>query len=188
MSETMHAFECQALNKKDEIMIKVTKTRRSKWMYDQIVVELEINEYISGQNLQVTDIAGEMRKNRLRQFGHCLEKEITTVQSKRCRPSLISPIKLEVNRGRGRPEKQWMEVIRKDMMAYNVNEDIVPKKGWDTISELDHRRIVSQQLIRAHDVRSQNKQMGNFIVFTRAAVESNKIMLDILSNGQCCEL
>lgn len=40
----------------------------------------------------------------------------------------IDEIKINGNQGRGKSKKKWMEVIRKDMKACSVNEDMVSNK------------------------------------------------------------
>lgn len=74
------------------------------------------NEYMRG-NLGVTDIAGNMRENRLRWLGHAERRNNVDILKK------IDETRVEGIWGRVRPKKKWMEVIKDHRQVRAVNRD-----------------------------------------------------------------
>ena len=68
----------------------------------------------------VAPIEEKMRENRLRWFGH-MRRRPTDAPVRR-----VERIKLgQVKRAQGRPKKTWMEVIRQDIEAKVLSENIL---------------------------------------------------------------
>ena len=67
----------------------------------------------------VVSIVDKLRESRLRWFGHVRRRQITA-PVRRCESLELGAL----CRGRGRPKKSWMEVIRQDLNALNLSEDM----------------------------------------------------------------
>jgi len=66
-----------------------------------------------------------LQQNRLRWYGHVLQKEDTD-WVKKC-----TEYKVEAYRPRGRPNRTWTEVVQKDCQAFNLNrEDAMDGGRW----------------------------------------------------------
>lgn len=65
----MQPSECWIINIKEELKIKVVEMRMLRRMCGGTKMDKINNEYIKG-SLGVMNIAGKMRANRLKQFGH----------------------------------------------------------------------------------------------------------------------
>ena len=76
------------------------------------------NEIIRGK-LGVASIGDKMRESRLRWFGHVQRRQLTE-PVRRCE---VLPLGV-FRRGRGRPKKSWKEVIRQDLSALALTEDM----------------------------------------------------------------
>ena len=60
------------------------------------------------QSLGVDDIVGEMRKRRLRWYGHVMRRDNDWIKK-------VTEMEIDGERGRGRPKKTWMETVVGDM-------------------------------------------------------------------------
>jgi len=69
--------------------------------------------------------------NRLRWYGHVLQKEDTDYV-KRC-----MEYEVEGSRSRGRPKRTWREVVQKDCQAHNLNmEDAMDRDRWKKLIKI----------------------------------------------------
>jgi len=69
------------------------------------------------ERLRIDDIILVLQQNRLRWYGHVLQKEdIDCV--KKC-----MKYEVEGSRPRGRPKRTWKEVVQKDCQACNLNRE-----------------------------------------------------------------
>ena len=76
------------------------------------------NEIIR-EKLGVASVEDKMREVRLRWFGHVMRR-CTNAPVRRCERLAVDGFR----RGRGRPKKYWMEVIRHDMAQLQLTEDM----------------------------------------------------------------
>ena len=76
------------------------------------------------ERLGVDDIALILQQNRLRWYGHVLRKDDDWV--KKC-----MEYEVEGSRPRGRPKRNWKEVVREDCQARKLNkEDAMDRCKW----------------------------------------------------------
>ena len=67
--------------------------------------------------LGIVDITSLLQQNRLRWYGHVLQKEDND-WLKKC-----MEYEMEGSRPRGSPKRTWLEVVRKDCQAHNLSRD-----------------------------------------------------------------
>ena len=77
------------------------------------------------------DIILMLQQNRLRWYGHVLQKEDTD-WVKKC-----MEYEVEGSRPRGRPKRTWREVVQKDCQARNLNrEDAMDRGRWKKLIKI----------------------------------------------------
>ena len=77
------------------------------------------------ERLGVDDIALILQQNRLRCYGHALQKDYDDCVKK------CMEYEVEGSRPRGRPKRTWKEVVREDCQARKLNkEDAVDCCKW----------------------------------------------------------
>jgi len=79
------------------------------------------------ERLGLDDIISVLQQNRLRWYGHVLQKESEDNDwVKKCLEHEV-----EGARPRGRPKKTWTEIVEKDCQACNLNrEDAMNRNRW----------------------------------------------------------
>jgi len=93
-------------------------------MCDHIRIDKIRNEVIRDK-VEVTPIENKITNAKLRWFCHIQRSMDTPVR--KCEMTDLP----EYRRGRGRPKKNWNEVIRYDMNFVSLMEDMVQdKSGW----------------------------------------------------------
>jgi len=76
------------------------------------------------ERLGIDDIALVLHQNRLRWYGHVLQKDDDWV--KKC-----MQYEVESRRQRGRPKRTWREVVKEDCQACKLNtEDATDRSEW----------------------------------------------------------
>jgi len=76
------------------------------------------------ERLGIDDIALVLYQNRLRWYGHALQKDDDWV--KKC-----MQYEVEGRRQRGRPKRTWREVVKEDCQACKLNtEDATDRSEW----------------------------------------------------------
>ena len=84
------------------------------------------------EKLGIDDIMLILQQNRLRRYGHGLQKEDTD-WVKKC-----MEYEVEGSRPRGRPKRTWTEVVQKDCQAHNLNRgDAMDRGRWKKLIILD---------------------------------------------------
>ena len=97
----------------------VAEMRMLHWMCSNTKRDKMRNKDIH-TNIGIASIQEKMGENRLRWFGH-VQRRPTYVPIRR-----VERIKLgQVKRAQGRPRKTWIEVIRQDIEAKGLSEDIL---------------------------------------------------------------
>jgi len=99
--------------------MSVVEMRMLRWMCGNTRRDKVRNEDIHTK-ISVTSIEEKMRENCLRWFCHVRRKPTDAPVR------LVERIKLgQVKRAQGRPKKTWMEVIRQDIEAKGLSDDIL---------------------------------------------------------------
>ena len=86
------------------------------------------------ENLRVATIGGKIRETCLRWFGHVQRRPVTAPLRKSLARKVDGPL-----RGRGRPKRTWMEVVKINMMKCNLSEDLAQDR-----SEWRNRNLCSR--------------------------------------------
>ncbi|KAK4730683.1 hypothetical protein R3W88_023671 [Solanum pinnatisectum] len=97
--------------------------RMLKWMCGLTRRDIIRNEDI---HAKVEVAMDKMRKSRMRWFRH-VKRTCMDAPVRRCERLTIEGLR----RGRGRPKKYWIEVIRKDMTSLKLTKDMtLDRKAW----------------------------------------------------------
>ena len=130
----LYGVECWPTTKAQEHKMQVAETRMLCWMCGHTRLDKIRNEVIRNK-VGLTSIADKMRESRLRWFWH-VQRRLSYAPVLRCEALALG----DVRRGRGRPKKSWMKVIRQDISLLSLSEDM--------IMDRDHWR----RSIRADDI------------------------------------
>ena len=116
----LYGVECWPTTKAQEHKMQVAETRMLCWMCGHTRLDKIRNEVIRSK-VGVTSIADKMRESRLRWFGH-VQRRLPSAPVPRCEALTLG----DVRRGRGRPKKSWMEVIRSRQYLFllSLSDDI----------------------------------------------------------------
>jgi len=94
--------------------------------------DVKVKDRVSSKELRETlgidDIILILQQNRLRWYGHVLQKE----EVKKC-----MEYEVEGSRHRGRPKRTWKEFVQKDCQARNLNkEDAMDRGRWKKLIKI----------------------------------------------------
>ncbi|XP_070039081.1 uncharacterized protein [Nicotiana tomentosiformis] len=98
--------------------MKVVETRMLRWICRHTSLDRIRNDVIRDK-VVVAPIENKMREARVRWFGH-VRRRSTDAPVRRCKRLTLEGLR----RGRGRPKKNWGEVIRQDMSQLQLIEDM----------------------------------------------------------------
>ena len=109
-----------------------------RWMCDFTRMD-RISNGVIRDLVKVASIEDKLREIRLRWFGYV--KRSVNAPVRRCERINIPRAK----RGRGRPKKSLVEVIREDLKVVELTEDLTHDRRlwWDMIKILDRRELAS---------------------------------------------
>ena len=130
----LYGSECWPITKAQEQKLSVAEMRMLRWMTGHTRLDRIRNVEIR-REIRVASIVDKLRESRLRWFGHVSRRPVSA-PVRRCEILNLG----DFRRGRGRPKKSWLEVIRHDLNLLNLSEDMT--------SDRDHWR----RSIRAADV------------------------------------
>ena len=83
------------------------------------------------ERLGIDDIILILQQNRLRWYGHVLQKEDTDWAKK------YMEYEVKGFRPRGRPKRAWREVVQKDCQAHRLNrEDAMDRGRWKKLIKI----------------------------------------------------
>ena len=88
--------------------IQRSEMRMLRWMTGVSLSESKSNEWVRSM-LAIDDIAKVMQRNRLRWFGHVERRD------ELCWIKRIETLQVDGDGVKGRPSKNWREVLREDM-------------------------------------------------------------------------
>ncbi|XP_070004138.1 uncharacterized protein [Nicotiana sylvestris] len=98
--------------------MKVAEMRMLRWMCGCTRRDMIKNEAIRDR-VGVASVEDKMRESRLRWFRHVKRRGIDA-PIRRCEKLAMESLR----RGRGRPKKYWVEVIRQDMALFQLTKDM----------------------------------------------------------------
>jgi hypothetical protein len=114
----LYGAECWAVKKKYTHKMSVAEMRMLRWICGHTRMDRIRNEDIRSK-VGVAPIEEKMREHRLRWFGH-VQRRPTDAAVRR-----VDQLEGEiVRRGRGRPKISWGEVIRKDLIARDLDDSL----------------------------------------------------------------
>jgi len=119
-SSVLHVRETWPVRKENVVALQRAEMRMVRWMCH---VKLK-HRPPSKELREIDDIALVLQQNRLRWYGHVLQKDDDWV--KKC-----MEYEVEGPRPRGRPKRTWREVVREDCQARKLNkEDAMDLCKW----------------------------------------------------------
>jgi len=119
----LHGSETWPIRKENEVALQRSEMRMVRWMCD-----IKLQDRVSSKGLRerlgLADIILVPQQNRLRWYGHVLQKG-DNEWAKKC-----MEYEVEGARPRGRPKKTWREIVEKDCQACKLNKDAMDRKRW----------------------------------------------------------
>ncbi|VFQ71742.1 unnamed protein product [Cuscuta campestris] len=117
--------ECWAVKKTHVRRLHAAEMRMLRWMCGKTRLDRISNEVIRRQ-VGMAPVEDKLREARLRWFGHVRRRD-ADAPVRRCE-------RITVIRGRGRPKKNWEELIRKDLGLLDLTEDMTLDRNlWRTM-------------------------------------------------------
>ena len=128
-SSMLHGSETWPVRKENEVALQQAEMRMVRWMCN-VKVKDRVPSKELRERLGIDDIILILQQNRLRWYGHVLQKEDTD-WVKKC-----TEYEVEGSRPRGRPKRTWKEVC-KDCQACNLNkEDAMDGGRWKKLIKI----------------------------------------------------
>ena len=119
----LYGSEIWPVRKENEVALQRAEMRMVRWMCS-VKVKDRVSSKELRERLGIDDIILIPQQNRLRWYGHVLQKDTNWV--KKC-----MEYEVEGSRPRGRPKRTWKEVAQKDCQARNLNkEDAMDRGRW----------------------------------------------------------
>jgi len=120
----LHGSETWPVRKENAVALQRAEMRMVRWMCN-VKVKDRVPSKELRERLGIDDTMLILQQNRLRWYGHLLQKEdIDWV--KKC-----MKYEVEGSRPRGRPKRTWREVVQKDCQARSLNrEDAMDRSRW----------------------------------------------------------
>jgi len=120
----MHGSETWPIRKENEVALQRAKMRMVRWMCG-VKLQDRIPSKELRERLGLDDIISVPQRNRLRWYGHVLQKKDND-WVKKC-----MEYEVEGARPRGRPKKTWREIVEKDCQVRGLNsEDAMDRNRW----------------------------------------------------------
>lgn len=117
-----YSSECWAIKKKQVQKLQVAEMRMLRLMCGVTRKDRISNEYVRG-SLGVMGVCDAMAQNRLRWYGHVARKQEDDIVSRVWRSGRGGKL------GRGRPEQTWDQVVKGDMKARGLCEEMVKDRN-----------------------------------------------------------
>ena len=123
----MEVTDTWPVRKENEVALQRAEMRMVRWMCN-----VRVKDRVPGKELRerlgIDDIILLLQQNRLRWYGHVLQREDTD-WVKKC-----IEYEVEGSRPRGRPKRTWTEVVQKDCQVRNLSrEDAMDRGRWKKI-------------------------------------------------------
>ena len=105
--------------------------RRMLRMICGVTLKDMVESTVIASRVGVNDLEEHLRQKRLRWFGHIVRRD-EEVEIKK-----VFELKIEGRRKRGRPLKQWIDVLEEDMKKRGVvQQDAGDREGWRRVVKL----------------------------------------------------
>ncbi|VFQ89320.1 unnamed protein product [Cuscuta campestris] len=123
----LYGAECWAVKKTHVHRLHAAEMRMLRWMCEKTRLDRISNEVIRRQ-VGMAQVEDKLREARLRWFGHVRRRD-ADAPVRRCEKITV----IGGSRGRGRPRKNWKEVIRQDLGLLDLTEDMALDRNlWKT--------------------------------------------------------
>jgi len=123
-SSMLHGSETWPVRKENEVALQKAEMRMVRWMCGVKLQDRVPSKELRGR-IGLDDIISVLQRNRLRWYGHVLQKEDND-WVKKC-----MEYEVEGARPKGRPKKTWREIVEKDCKACRLNrEDAIDRSRW----------------------------------------------------------
>ena len=131
----LHGSETWPVRKENEVALQRAEMRMVRWMCNVKVKDIPSKEL--RERLGIDDIILILQQNRLRWYGHVLQKEDND-WVKKC-----MEYDVEGSKPRGRPKRTWKEVVQKGCQARNlIKEDAMDRGRWKKLIDWMMIRMV----------------------------------------------
>ncbi|VFQ76780.1 unnamed protein product [Cuscuta campestris] len=123
----LYGAECWAVKKTHVRRLHAAEMRMLRWMCGKTRLDRISNEVIRRQ-VGMAPVEDKLREARLRWLGHVRRRD-ADAPVRRCERITV----IGGSRGRGRPKKNWEEVIRQDLGLLDLTEDMALDRNlWRT--------------------------------------------------------
>ncbi|VFQ79148.1 unnamed protein product [Cuscuta campestris] len=123
----LYGAECWAVKKTHVRRLHAAEMRMLRWMCGKTRLDRISNEVIRRQ-VGMALVEDKLREARLRWFGHVRQRD-ADAPIRRCERITV----IGGSRGRGKPRKNWKEVIRQDLGLLDLTEDMALDRNlWKT--------------------------------------------------------
>ncbi|VFQ73049.1 unnamed protein product [Cuscuta campestris] len=123
----LYGAECWAVKKNHVRRLHAAEMRMLRWMCGKTRLDKISNEVIRRQ-VSMAPVEDKLREARLRWFGHVRRRDVDA-PVRRCERITV----IGGSRGRGRPRRNWKEVIRQDLGLLTLTEDMALDRNlWRT--------------------------------------------------------
>ncbi|XP_070057688.1 uncharacterized protein [Nicotiana tomentosiformis] len=121
----LYGAECWTVKKSHVQKMKVAEMRMLRWMCGHTRKDKIRNEVIR-EKVSVASVENKLREPMLRWFEYVQMRDINA-PVRRCERLTMAGLR----KGRGRPKKYWVEVIRHDILLLQLTKDMTfDRKGW----------------------------------------------------------
>ena len=132
----LYGGECWPIKKAQVKQLLVAKIRMLRWMCGHTLLDKIKNDVIRSK-VGVAPFEDKLREARLRWFGHVRRRDLDA-PVRRCEKIVLGFS--TGGRGRGRPRKNWGEVIRQDLAIRQLTEDMaLDRNKWRSRIRVDER-------------------------------------------------
>ncbi|VFQ79507.1 unnamed protein product [Cuscuta campestris] len=123
----LYGAECWAVKKTHVRHLNAAEMRMLRWMCGKTRLDRISNEVIQRQ-VGMAPMEDKLWEARLRWFGHVRRRDVDA-HVRRCESITV----IGGSRGRGRPRKNWKEMIRQDLGLLELTEDMALDRNlWKT--------------------------------------------------------
>ena len=131
----MYGFETVAVTKKQVQKMEVAEMKMLRFAMGVTRKDKIRNEYIRG-TVKVERLGMQMRKGRLRWYGHMMRRDQKYVRRR------VMEMELSGKRKRGRPKRRFLDVVKEDRGEVGAREkDIENRTLWRNIIRCNNPRL-----------------------------------------------